>query len=127
MFDGEHVWCSNRALNSITFEDCSITNLHDVGVLCADKDEPLDFRLKNVRLSASSTCADLPILEAKNCKYVEFDNVTVEGYNNPHVVSDRSGVVKIIGGTPVDVVVREEFEFTNPYVENMKTPIIKYK
>ncbi len=127
IFDGEHVWCCNRALNSIVFENCSITGLRDVGVLCADKDEPLDFRLKNVRITASPECADLPILEAKNCKYIEFDNVTVEGYKNPHIVSDRRDIVNVKGGTSVEVVERAEFEFTNPYVENMKMPIIKNK
>lgn len=117
MFDGEHIWCCNRALNSITFEDCSITDLRDVGVLCADKDEPLDFRLKNVKITASEAAADLPILEAKNCKHIEFDNVTVEGYKNPRIVSDRMDTVIIKGGTTISVVEMEDFQFSNPYVK----------
>ena len=121
MFDGEHIWCTNRALNSIVFENCSIKDIRDVGVLCADKDEPLDFRLKNVRLTASEDGVDLPILEAKNCKYIEFDNVIVEGYKNPHIISDSKDIVNIKSGTPIDVVEKKVFSFSNQYVGSMKT------
>ena len=127
IFDGEHVWCSNRALGSITFENCSFTGLTEAGVLCSDKDEPLDFRLKNVRITSGREDADFPIFEAKACKYIELENVSVEGFKDPHIVSDRASVVKIKGNTSIEVVERETFSFSNPYVENMKMPIVKYK
>jgi len=102
-FDGEHKWCCNRALNSITFEDCEITGLSLPGVLCSDPDEPLDFRLKNVKITARDEGADFPILEAKNCKYIEFDNVTVEGFENPTVLTDAPEKVSVIGGSAVNI------------------------
>ena len=102
-FDGEHKWCCNRALNSITFEDCEITGLSLPGVLCSDPNEPLDFRLKNVKITARDEGADFPILEAKNCKYIEFDNVTVEGFENPTVLTDAPEKVSVIGGSAVNI------------------------
>lgn len=102
-FDGEHRWCCNRALNSITFEDCELTGLSLPGVLCADANEPLDFRLKNVKLTAREDGADFPLFEAKNCKYIEFDNVTVEGFSDPYIITDNADKVKIIGGTNVRI------------------------
>lgn len=102
-FDGEHKWCCNRALNSITFEDCEISGLSLPGVLCADPAEPLDFRLKNVKITAREADAEFPIFEAKNCKYIEFDNVTAEGFKNPAVVSDKTDIINIKGGTNIDI------------------------
>lgn len=102
-FDGEHIWCCNRALNSITFEDCEITGLSLPGVLCSDPDEPLEFKLKNVKLTAKDEGADFPIFEARNCKYIEFDNVTVEGFANPFVILDDESVMNIKGGTLIEI------------------------
>ena len=95
-FDGEHRWCCNRALNSITIADSEITGLSLPGVLCSDANEPLDFRLKNVLITSREENADFPIFEAKNCKYVELDNVTVKGFKEPFVISDRADNIKLI-------------------------------
>jgi len=70
-FDGEHKWCCNRALNSITFEDCEINGLSLPGVLCSDVDEPLDFRLKNVKITAREENADFPIFKATVCATID--------------------------------------------------------
>lgn len=105
-FDGEHRWCCNRALNSITYEDCEINGLSLPGVLCSDPAEPLEFRLKNVRLSAREEGAGFPIFNATNCKYIEFDNVVVEGFADPHVTVDNADTVKIVGGTKVRIDVK---------------------
>lgn len=102
-FDGEHRWCCNRALNSITYEDCEITGLSLPGVLCADPNEPLDFRLKNVKITAREEGADFPIFNATSCKYIEFDNVKIEGFKDPYVMTDAPDRIKIIGGTPLTV------------------------
>ena len=102
-FDGKHKWCTNRALNSITFEDCEIRGLSLPGVLCADPNEPLDFRMKNVKLTAREQGADFPLFEATSCKYIEFDNVTVEGFGEPYAVTDNPDAIKIIGGTNIKI------------------------
>ena len=102
-FDGEHKWCTNRALNSITFEDCEIRGLSLPGVLCADPKEPLDFRMKNVKLTAREPGAEFPLFEATSCKYIEFDNVTVEGFKEAYAVTDKPDAIKIIGGTNIKI------------------------
>ncbi len=105
-FDGEHIWCCNRALNSVTFEDSEINGLSLPGVLCADPDEPLDFRLKNVKITAREENADFPIFEAKNCKYIEFDNVVIEGFNSPYILTDNADNIRICNGTKVNINVK---------------------
>ncbi|MBQ7328728.1 MAG: right-handed parallel beta-helix repeat-containing protein [Oscillospiraceae bacterium] len=103
-----HMWCCNRPLSSITYEDCEVLGLAVPGLLRSVAEEPLDFRLKNVKLTAREEGADFPILEASNCKYIEFDNVTIEGFRDPHIVTDKPDVVKIINGTAVKIVQPEK-------------------
>ena len=105
-FDGEHIWCCNRALNSITYENCEFTGLSLPGVLCSDINEPLEFKLKNVKLTAREEGADFPIFNATNCKYIEFDNVIVDGFKEPYIVTDNKENVKIIGGTEIKINVK---------------------
>lgn len=97
-------WCCNRPLSSIAYENCEILGLELPGVLCSNAEEPLDFRLKNVKLTAREEDADFPILNASNCKYIEFDNVTIEGFRDPHIVTDKPDAVKIANGTAVKIV-----------------------
>ena len=103
-FDGKHKWCDNRGLNSLSFVDCEILGLSKKGVIHADENEPLDLRFKNVKISARETGADFPIFDAKRCKYIEFDNVTVEGFKDPRIVTDRADRVNIINGTGIRVI-----------------------
>lgn len=102
-FDGEHIWCCNRALNSIVFENCEITGLTLPAILCSDPDEPLDFRLKNVKITSKALGADFPILEAKGCKYIELDNVFTEGFDKPYILSDNKENVKLKGLTDIEI------------------------
>lgn len=105
-----HRWCCNRPLSSITYEDCEILGLTVPALLCSVAEEPLDFRLKNVKLTAREEDADFPILDATNCKYIEFDNVTIEGFRDPHILTDTPDAVKIVGGTAVKIVKAEKEE-----------------
>ncbi len=102
-FDGEHIWCCNRALNSMVIEDTEILGLSLPGVLCSDPNEPLDFRMKNVVISSCYEGADFPILEAKSCKYIEFDNVTVKGFNSPYITTDNPEGIRIINGSEIEL------------------------
>ena len=71
--------------------------------MCSDPNEPLDFRLKNVKITAREENADFPIFKATSCKYIEFDSVTVEGFKEPYIVTDKPDSIKIIGGTDVKI------------------------
>ncbi len=102
-FDGKHKWCSNRGLNSLSFVDCELLGLSKKGIVHADENEPIDLRFKNVKISSIEPGAEFPIFEAKRCKYIEFDNVTVEGFARPHIVSDRTDNIKFINSTEVEI------------------------
>ena len=100
-FDGEHQWCCNRPLTDITFENCKFLGLTLPGVLCSDTEEPLEFRLKDCVITSLEEGADFPIFDAKNCKYIEFDNVKVEGFKDAFVTIDNPDVMCVKGGTEI--------------------------
>ena len=56
-----------------------------------------------MKLTAREDGADFPLFEAKNCKYIELDNVTVEGFSDPYIITDNADKVKMIGGTNVRI------------------------
>lgn len=103
-FDGKHKWCANIGLSSLSFIDCELLGLSKKGVLHADENHPLDLRFKNVKISAREEGADFPLLEASDCKYIEFDGVTVEGFKDPYIVTDCADKVKLINCTPIRVI-----------------------
>ncbi|MBQ2719496.1 MAG: right-handed parallel beta-helix repeat-containing protein [Clostridia bacterium] len=103
-FSTDSRWCCNRPLSSITFENCEITGLSLPGDLSSVAEEPLSFRLKNVRLTAGSEGAEFPLLSAKSCREILFENVTVEGFADAHLITDTPAAVTVVGGTPIRVV-----------------------
>lgn len=107
-FDGAHRWCCNRPLSSITYENCEILGLTQPAVLCSDTEERLEFRMKNVKLTAREEGADFPLFNAKNCKCIEFDNVTVEGFRRSHVVTDNPDCIKLVNSTAIEIVKETE-------------------
>ena len=100
-FDGAHQWCCNRPLTDITFENCKFLGLTLPGVLCSDTKERLEFRLKDCVITSLEEGADFPIFDAKNCKYIEFDNVKVEGFKDAFVTIDNPEVMRVKGGSPI--------------------------
>ena len=103
-FDGAHKWCCNRSLSSVTFENCTITGVREPAWICGDEKEPLDMVLKNVILRPAEGLEDLPVMDAKNFKRIRMENVTLEGFSNPRILSRSEGVIEQIASTPVKVV-----------------------
>ncbi len=100
-YDGEHRWCCNRPLSSVTFENCEFKGLSLPAVLCSDTEEPLTVKLINCLLTKREGVADFAIMEAKNCKAIELENVKVEGFKEPHIITDASSKVKLLGETNI--------------------------
>ena len=117
LYDGMHKWCTNRPLTSIVFEDTEIMGLSLAGVLCSDSKEPLVFKMKNCFVSSREDEAEFPIFEAKNCKEIVLDGVTVRGFKKPTVVTDNKNIISIKNSDDIEVTEKADFEFSNPYVE----------
>lgn len=102
-FDGEHKWCSNRSLSSITFENCEFLNLDKEGVLHGDANERVSYTLKNCKITRKEDAEDFPLLICTNFDKVEMGGVTVEGFDKPYVEKKTEGEFIFENTTPIEI------------------------
>ena len=102
-FDGEHKWCCNRSLSSITFENCEFLNLDKEGVLHGDANERVSYTLKNCKITRKEDAEDFPLLICTNFDKVEMDGVTVEGFDKPYVEKKTEGEFIFENTTPIEI------------------------
>ena len=102
-FDGEHQWCCNRSLASITFKDCTITGVKFPMCIHGDDKEPVDFRMENVTISAREGFEDVAVLNATNFSSITFNGVTLDGYRDPAMVLHTDVKVDMVQTTPVHI------------------------
>ena len=100
-FDGAHQWCCNRSLSSIVFENCSFTGVSKPLLIHGDANEPLDFTLRNVQITAREGFEDVAFMTATNYSRITMENVTVSGYNNPEMVLRTKGELCLTNTTPI--------------------------
>lgn len=98
-FDGEHVWCCNRSLSSITFENCRVTGVREPIHIHGDENEPLNIKLKEVSITTNEEFSDLPVIDAVNFERIDLEDVTFEGYKKPTIIAKSKG--EIIGDVEV--------------------------
>ena len=102
-FDGEHKWCCNRSLSSIAFENCEFLNLDKEGVLHGDENEKVTYSLKDCRITKKEDAEDFPLLICTNFDQVNFDGVTVEGFDKPYVEKKTEGELIFTDSTPIEI------------------------
>ncbi len=107
---GKHIWCCGESLRSIIFENCCLENLSLPIGIYGDKDNPTEFRLRNVRLSARNGIKSQIFIDAENCSRIELTNVKLEGYTSPKLVL-RSECEVIINAC-------DDFELERSFCEN---------
>lgn len=102
-FTGLHRWCSNRSLRSFTFEDCSICDLIDPGMIWGDENEKVIAHFKNVKIACRPGAENQIIAIAGNFEKLVFENCTFEGYTDPTIWVGTDDEVEFIGTAPVKV------------------------
>ena len=90
---GEHIWSCGEPLRSITFENCRLANVSLPTGILGGKDKPIEFRLKNVELSAVDGIESQVFIDAENFSLIELDNVKLNGYTSPKLVLRSEGEV----------------------------------
>ena len=103
-FDGTHVWCCNRSLSSIRFEDCEINGVSSPVYIYGDEKEPLSLTLKNVTLGARDGYGEKSVIQAINYDTIELDGVTLKGFDDPTLLSLSDGRVSLKDTTPIRTV-----------------------
>ena len=100
-FTGRHRWCCNRSLRSITFENCTIRDLIDTGMLWGDAEEKVTCHFKNVTFSCRKGREDVPMLAAGNFEKLIFEDCVIEGYTDPTILVGTDDKVEFIRSTPI--------------------------
>ena len=98
-----HVWVRNKALDNITFEDCTFDGVNQPITIICPESEPLTFKMKNCSISKRTGCADKPVAEAINFRDIIFDDVKISGYESPRIVYCSDGNVSINNSSSVSL------------------------
>ncbi|MBE6583659.1 MAG: hypothetical protein E7649_01570 [Ruminococcaceae bacterium] len=96
-----HVWCCNRALDNITFEDCTVNGLYEASSVTCPEGEPLTVTLKNCRLTARQGFENANIIEGTGMRSIVFDGVTLQGFTAPTVVCNAK--CEVSSDTPIRI------------------------
>ena len=102
-FDGEHRWCCNRSLASITFENCTISGVSKPLLIHGDTNEPIDFVMKNTTISVREGFEEVAFMEATGYSGITFQNVSVTGYKNPTMVLHTQGKITLENTTQLEI------------------------
>lgn len=96
---GEHIWCNGDPLRSIIFENCEISGVSRPMYIHGSAEAPVDFRLKNVRISREAGHESGALIEAENFAFLGLENVEASG--NLRVVTRSDGEVSADCGVEV--------------------------
>jgi len=97
-FDGRHIWCCNRPLASVTFENCSFLDLDRGADVYGGEEDPIAITFRNCRFTASTKGKNQPLGSFYNFSELVFDACRYEGYAKPTLVTRSRGKVAISGG-----------------------------
>lgn len=105
---GNHIWCCNRSLTSITYENCKITGVGLPIQISGDEKEPLTMVIKDSLINVRKGFEDIIFMDATHFDRILLENVTVEGYRNPTVIIRSQGEVENINSTPLTILHSDE-------------------
>ncbi len=103
-YDGRHIWCCNRSLAGIRFENCVAEGLKQPIYIYGDADEPLTFELDRVTLSAREGFEQEAILQARNYECINMKEVRLLGFEDPRVELQTEGKVAFELSDPIRIV-----------------------
>ena len=103
-FDGEHIWCCNRSLSSIKFENCKVNGVCLPLSIIGDEKEPLSVELENVEITARAGFENENVIDAVNYSDITFNNVSINGFSEPSALLKSEGKVCITNSTKVRLV-----------------------
>jgi len=87
-----HMWCCNRSLRDITFENCVFDGLCYPMQLTCPEEEPLTLRLRDCRVIAREGFEQIAFLTGKNVAAVETERVSFINMENPSVTVEKGPI-----------------------------------
>lgn len=99
-----HVWCCNRSLHDLTYENCVFDGLNLPSVLSCPENEPLTLTLTDCTAIAREGFDNFNLFEAINCESINLNNFTSKGFSNPTILCKTDVKININGGTKITVI-----------------------
>ena len=81
-----HVWCCNRSLDNIAFENCVFDGICNPMKLNCPENEPLALLMKNCTVIGREGSEDISFIEGENLSSVNLENVVFKNLNRPDIV-----------------------------------------
>ena len=103
-YDGQHVWCCNRPLTSIRFENCSVEEVAEPLYIYGDAEEPLRMELENVTVTPEPGAERVAVAEIRNWSELYMKNVKLQNYAVPAIVTHSKGTIRTEDMQPVLIV-----------------------
>ena len=80
-----HIWCCNRSLNDITFENCEFDGICKPMKLNCPENEPLTINMKNCTVIGRKDYENIEFAEGENIKAINLEGVAFKNLNKiPH-------------------------------------------
>lgn len=88
------LWCTNRSLHDITFENCTLEGICDPIKLNCPEEEPLKLlNMKNCSVSPREGFENINFIEGENVSEINLQNVTFNNFTSPNIVCTPEAVV----------------------------------
>lgn len=81
-----HIWCCNRSLADITFENCVIEGIMAPSQLQCPEEEPLTLRMIDCVVTVREGYADIPFIEGTNVEKIELTRTSLDGFTDPQIL-----------------------------------------
>ena len=109
-FSEDHVWCCNRSLSSIKFENCKVNGVVRPIYVSGDEKEPLSLTLENVDISPRKSYEGINFIEAKNCNLIRLDKVKLNGFTAPQILTCTATALQSVNSTATKLTYVSEIE-----------------
>ena len=83
-----HIWCCNRSLADIRFENCLFDGISVPMRLQCPEEEPLSLFMTDCRIRPRAGYEDIPLIRGKNLREVSLLRVDTAGFTDPKILTE---------------------------------------
>ena len=109
-FSENHVWCCNRSISSIKFENCKVIGVIRPIYASGDEKEPLSLTLENVEITPRKGSEGINFIETKNCNFIRLDKVKLNGFSTPQILACTETELQSVNSTATKLTYVSEIE-----------------
>ena len=88
-----HIWCRNRSLHDVTFENCVIDGVYIPITVTAPEAEPLTLVMRDCAITPREGHEDMAFLEGKNMARVVLERVNTAAFRDPRINTEPTAEI----------------------------------